>query len=200
MKIYADQPARAFGQVVTDLLLVAWVLLWVAVGRGVHQVVSALAAPGRTLEAAGTSLEEDFASAGERMADVPVVGDDLQAPFIHAQGAAAEITAAGVDLQDAVAAVAIVAALAVAVLPVVVGVAWWVHRRMAFIRQATAVDNLVRGGADLDLFALRALVRQPVTVLARLTDDPVGDWRRGTPETVRALARLELAEAGIVPR
>lgn len=200
MKIYADQPTRAFGQVVTDLVLVAWVLLWVAIGRGVHQVVSALAAPGRTLEAAGSSLEEDFASAGERMADVPVVGDDLRAPFDSARGAAAEITSAGVDLQDAVAAVAIVVALAVAALPVLLGLAWWLHRRLGFIRQASAVDRLVRGGADLDLFALRALVRQPVTVLARLVDDPVGDWRRGTPETVRALARLELAEAGIVPR
>jgi len=200
MKIYADQPARALRQVTTDLLLVGWVLLWVAVGRAVHEVVSRLAAPGRTLEAAGSSLEEDFATAGDRMADVPLVGEDLRAPFDSARGAAAEITAAGVDLQEAVAMTALVAALAVAVWPAVLGIVWWVRRRLAFIRQASAVDRLVRRGADLDLFALRALVRQPLPVLARLTDDPAGDWRRGSPDTVRALARLELAEAGVVPR
>lgn len=198
MKIYADQRLRALGQVLVDLALVGWVFLWVRIGVAVHDVVGRLAAPGRTLESAGSSLEAGLASAGEKMSGVPLVGDDLKAPFESAGGAAAQITVAGVGIQEAVATTALVLGIAVAAWPIVTGVVWWLRRRIAFIRQATAVDRLVRGGADLDLFALRALARQSLPELARVSADPAGDWRRGDQVTVRALARLELAEAGVV--
>ena len=51
--------------------------------------------------------------------------------------------------------------------------------------------------ADLDLFALRALARQPLHVLARISDDPAGAWRARDPEVVLALGSLELREAGL---
>ena len=52
---------------------------------------------------------------------------------------------------------------------------------------------------DLDLFALRALARQPMHRLAKISDDPAGAWRRGDPEVVRRLAVLELREVGLKP-
>ena len=54
--------------------------------------------------------------------------------------------------------------------------------------------------ADLDLFALRALARQPMHVLARVHDDPAGAWRASDPDVIAALADLELRECGLRPR
>lgn len=197
MKLYADQPARRARQLTGDLLVVGWVTAWVLVGRLVHTTVSRLAAPGRTLETAGTSLEDGLTSAGGSLADVPLVGDTLQAPFVAAGGAAGSIADAGLALQQGVGRAALVTALAVAAWPIVLVVAAWLWARIAFARRAGTVRALLAGGADLELFALRALVRQPLRTLAAVSADPAGDWRRQDPRTVRALAVLELDAAGV---
>jgi hypothetical protein len=57
----------------------------------------------------------------------------------------------------------------------------------------------VDADADLDLFALRAMANQPLHVLARISSDPAGDWRRRDPAVVRALAAVELRSAGLRP-
>lgn len=199
MKLYADLPAKRTGQIVTDVLVVAWVVLWVQVARAVHEVVSRLAAPGRTLEQAGTNLEDGLGDVGESMSRVPLVGDDLRAPFDAAGGAAGSITQAGIDLQVVVAQVATVAAVWTAAWPIAFVVAIWLLRRIRFARRAGAARTLVAAGADLDLFALRALTRLPLTTLAAVSADPAGDWRRGDPAVVRHLASLELRSVGLRP-
>jgi hypothetical protein len=197
MKPYADQPARRFRQILGDLLLVTWVILWVRVGRAVHDVVGELAAPGRALESAGTSLGSGMTTVSERISDVPVVGDDLTGPFETAGDGASSIADAGVDIQDGVARTAIIVAVAVAGWPIVVAVLLWLWRRLRFARTAGAAAALSSSATGLDLFALRALAQQPLAALARIGDDPAGDWRRGDRETIRALARLELDAVGV---
>ena len=197
MKLYADQPARRLRQIVADLLVLAWVVGWVVIGRTVHEVVSRLAAPGEALESAGTSLEGGMTAAGEQMAKVPLVGGGIRAPFDAAGDAAASITAAGTELQDAVAQAATVAALAVAAWPIVVVLLVWLLVRIRFAGRARAAQRLVGGGAGLELFALRALAHQPLTALAAVSADPAGDWRRRDPDVVGALADLELRAVGL---
>ena len=41
--------------------------------------------------------------------------------------------------------------------------------------------------------------RQPLHRIARISDDPVGDWRAGDPEVIGALAALELRDTGLAP-
>ena len=199
MKPYADLPAKRTRQIVGDVLVLAWVILWVQIGRTVHDLISRLAAPGRSLEQAGTNLENGLGDVGESMSRVPLVGDDLQAPFDAAGGAAGSITQAGIDLQAVVAQVATVAAIWVAAWPIAFVVAIWLFRRIRFARRAGAARTLVAAGADLDLFALRALARLPLTALATVSADPAGDWRRGDPAVVRRLASLELRSVGLKP-
>ena len=177
-KPYADLSAKRTRQIVADVLVLAWVVLWVQIGRSVHEVISRLAAPGRSLEQAGTNLENGLGDVGESMSRVPLVGDDLQA---------------------VVAQVATVAAIWVAAWPIAFVVAIWLFRRIRFARRAGAARTLVAAGADLDLFALRALARLPLTALATVSADPAGDWRRGDPAVVRRLASLELRSVGLKP-
>jgi hypothetical protein len=72
--------------------------------------------------------------------------------------------------------------------------------RLRFIREATAGLKFIDSADDLDLFALRALTNQPMRVLAKVSGDPAGDWRRRDPAVVRRLAELELKDVGLKPR
>ena len=75
----------------------------------------------------------------------------------------------------------------------------WAVLRGRFIRRATAAQRFIDEAADLDLFALRAMARQPMSRLARVCDDPAGAWRRSDQEMIRALAVLELRDSGLRP-
>ncbi|WP_315095186.1 hypothetical protein [uncultured Cellulomonas sp.] len=197
MTLYAQTPARRARQLVGDLLVVVWVVLWVRAGQWVHEVVGRLAAPGRTLENAGSSLSESLASAGDTVARVPLVGDNARAPFTAAGGAADSIARAGVQVQEGANQLAVLLGLTIAAVPILLVVAVWLLSRIRFVRRAGAARRILDSAADLDLFALRALATQPVRALARVSDDPANAWRRGEPDVVRALASLELRALGL---
>ncbi|MBO3089793.1 hypothetical protein [Cellulomonas dongxiuzhuiae] len=197
MTLYAQTPWRRSRQIVGDLFVVAWVVLWVRLGLWVHEVVGRLGAPGRTLEDAGSSLSESLASAGDAVGRVPLVGDDARGPFTAAGGAADSIARAGVEVQQGASQLALLLGLLIAAVPVVLVVGLWLLLRVRFVRRSRAAGHILDSAADLDLFALRALATQPVRALARVSDDPAQAWRRGDPETVRALAALELGSLGL---
>ncbi|GEK20485.1 hypothetical protein [Cellulomonas xylanilytica] len=197
MILYAQTPWRRTVQVVADLLVIGWVVLWVRAGQWVHEVVGRLAAPGRTLEAAGSSLSDSLDSAGDTVARVPLVGDDVRAPFTAAGGAADSIADAGVEVQEGAHQIALLLGLTISAIPILLVVAVWLITRARFVSRARAATRILDSAADLDLFALRALASQPVRALARVSDDPADAWRRRDPEVVRALAALELHALGL---
>jgi hypothetical protein len=86
----------------------------------------------------------------------------------------------------------------VAAIPVLIVVAVYLPLRWRFVRRATAGRRFVDSSEDLDLFAMRALARQPLHRLAAVSDDPAGAWRRRDAEVVGRLADLELRESGLV--
>lgn len=197
MPLYADAPARRLRQVLGDVLVLAWVAGWVAVGRAVHAAVLRLAGPGRTLEDAGRSLEGGLRDAAERLGAAPLVGDDLRAPLDAAGDAAAGLAAAGVDAQTAVGRAAMLTALAVAAWPALLGAAAWGLHRWRWARRAAAVRTLLAREDGPDLLALRALAHAPLRRLAAVGPDPVAGWRRRDPGTVRALAEVSLHDVGV---
>jgi hypothetical protein len=197
MKLYADSPARRSRQLLGDLLLVGWVYLWVQVSLVVRDATLALARPGREMSAAGSGLADQLRSAGQTVGDVPFVGDEVRAPFEGAGGAAERMAAAGQAQVAAVETLAFWLALAVAAIPVLSGLVVDVPLRWRFVRAATAGRRFVDSTDDLDVFALRAMVRQPLHRLARVSHDPAGAWRRGDRAVVRELAALELRDSGL---
>ena len=77
--------------------------------------------------------------------------------------------------------------LAIALLAVV-----WLPFRIRFAVRATAARRYLDAADDVDLFALRALARQPLRQLVAIDPSPTLAWRRGDVEVIRALAGLEL--------
>lgn len=199
MKIYADLPARRTLQVVADLLVLAWILVWARVGIAVHGSTMELAEPGRQLEGAGSGMREKLQTAGDNVAGLPVLGDRVADPFREVSGAGTSIEGAGTDLVTAVERLATTLGWVTALTPILLVGAIWLALRLRFARRATSAQRHVDAADDLDLFALRAMTNQPLSRLAAISPDPAGAWRRGDPAVIRELAVLELADCGIRP-
>ena len=199
MKLYADLPGRRATQVVSDLFTAGWVIACTYAGRVVHDSIATLRTPAAGLTDAGSQLQSGMNSAGDQMATVPLVGEQLQGPFREAARTGVTLAQAGTDLGSAVDRLALALGIAAAVIPIVVWVLAWLPVRWRFVRRASAAQRFLDGPADLDLFALRALARQPMHRLARICDDPAGAWRAADPAVVHELAVLELRDCGLRP-
>ena len=197
MTWYSEIPARRTRQIAGDIWLIAWSALWIWAAVRLYDLVMNLAAPGLAVSSSATDLASRFDDAGAAVGQVPLIGDALQSPFDGMGGAAIAIADAGQASADAVSLLARFLAIALAVLGIASWAMVWVPIRLAFIRRATAARRFLDSTEDLDLFALRAMARQPLHLLARISDDPAGAWRRGDREVISALASLELRAEGL---
>jgi hypothetical protein len=200
VKIYADRYPTFLRQVVVDLFVVAWVYAWVRVSLWLHDLVEKLAVPGQKLEGAGTGLADNLADAGSKVGRVPLVGDELTAPFEKAAAAARSLAEAGRDQQEIVGHLALALALLTVAFPLALVVFGWLPLRIRWIRRASAGAALRTAPAGRDLLALRALATQPLRRLAAVGPDVAEAWRRSDQSTVDALAALELRSIGLRPR
>ena len=199
MKLYADLPSTRVRQVVTDLAAVAWVYLWIRLGIWLDHLVGRLAAPGRTVERAGTGLADNLAGAGSRIDRVPGVGGTLAKPFNQAADAARALAGAGREQQQVVHDLALALAVALVAVPLGLVVFGWLPLRLRWMRRSGAAAALRAAPAGRDLLALRALATQPLRRLAALDPEIAAAWRRGDPEAVDALAALQLRRLGLRP-
>ena len=197
MKLYSDVGTQRFGQVVGDLMLVAWIWLCVELGQLVFKVTNALGTPGRKAAEAGDGLAGDLRRLSEPIGKVPAVGDQLRSPIDGAAGAAGRMAQAGRDQAHAVEQLAYVLAGVTIGLPILFALLIWLPRRIRFSRRASAAQRFIDSAADLDLFALRAMANQPMHKLAKISDDPVTAWREGDTAVITQLADLELRSTGL---
>lgn len=194
MSWYAQTPALRNRQLLRDVAVAVWVLVWLAIGVAVHDAVDQLAAPGRALQSAGEQLAGGLSGAATSAGDVPLLGDDLGDPLDAAASAGEALATAGAAQQNAVQLLAVVMALVLAGLPIAWALQRWLPPRLAFAREHRAAVDLRE---DVELWALRAAMHRPLDELATLGPDPVGRWRRGEPGAAEALAALEQRSAGL---
>ena len=179
MPLYAPSPALRGRQLAADVGLLAWLVLWVLVARTVHGAVLALAEPGRAVEDLGAALAGSMSSAAQAAEDVPVVGDELAAPFEALGSAGGSVGGAGQAAQDAVGTLATVLAVVLVVLPGGWLLLRWLAWRLGWARAAGAA---------------RRLATAPLGRLAALPPGTADAWRAGDPAATRALAAVELAD------
>jgi hypothetical protein len=197
MKIYADTPVRRTTQLLADVLFVLWLFGWIWIGHTVHDGTERLAGIGRQTDSSASQLASGLSNAGDSLRGLPVVGDGVAAPFDQMSTASTGLAQAGRDQVTAVNRLALVLGLSIATIPILTVAVFFLPVRWRFAREATAGAQFIDANEDLDLFALRALARQPMHVLAKVSDDPAGAWRERDPEVVSALARLELRDCGL---
>ena len=197
---YATTPSRLLGQLISDIVVAVWTLIWVSVGTAVHSAVSTIADVGRQVETGANGVADNLDTAGDRTDDVPLVGNALATPLRAASEAALDIAGAGQNLESTASWLAWVLALAVAAPPILFVAMPWVFMRVRFARRKWRAITLARTPAGEQLLALRALANRPLGQLAAIHDDPVGAWRSHDVEAIRGLAELELRAAGIARR
>jgi hypothetical protein len=197
VKLYAETAGLRARQLLGDLATLAWTVAWVAAGLALYRLVERLAVPGARVEQAGSDFAGDVAVIQERIGRVPVVGDQLQGPFGRLAGTGRTLAEAGATQQEVVHQLALWLGVVVAAVPVVALLLVWLPRRVAWAREAGAASRLRMDGADLELFAIRAVANRPLRELRRVSADPAGALRAGEHE---ALADLELRALGLRAR
>jgi hypothetical protein len=197
VKLYAETAGLRARQLLGDLAVLAWTAAWVAAGVALYRLVEKLAVPGARVEQAGGSFADDVAEIQQKVGRLPVVGGELQDPFGRLAGVGRTLAAAGVTQQEVVHQLALWLGVVVAVVPIVALLLVWLPRRVVWAREAGAASRLRMDGADLELFAIRAVANRPLRDLHRVTPDPAGDLRAGE---YQALADLELRALGLRAR
>jgi hypothetical protein len=194
VKLYAETSRLRVRQILGDLAVVAWTAAWVWAGVSLYRLVEKLAVPGARLEQAGGGFAGDVAEIQQKVGRVPVVGNELQGPFGRLAGVGQTLADAGATQQQIVHQLSLWLGILVTAVPVVTLLLTWLPRRVAWAREAGAASRLRLAGADLELFALRAVANRPLRQLHRVTPDPAGALRAGEYE---ALADLELRALGL---
>ena len=194
MKLYAETAGLRVRQLLGDLGVLTWTALWVAAGLSLYRLVGKLAVPGARIERAGGDFAGDVAEIQQQVGRVPVVGDELQDPFGRLAGVGRTLADAGATQQEVVHQLALWLGDVVAAVPILALLLVWLPRRVTWVREAGAASRLRLDGADLELFAVRAVANRSLRQLYRVTPDPAGDLRAGAFE---ALADLELRALGL---
>jgi len=197
MHPYAQHPAVRLRQVAADVGMLAWVVVWVLVARAVHAAVLVLAEPGRAVEDLGRSVAGNMNSAADAAEGVPLVGDELAAPFGSLADASGAVSGAGRSAQDAVSTLAMLLAVVLVLLPVGWLMLRWLPARLRYAREAGAARRLLTGTPELEILAARALATAPLPRLAALPAGTGARWRAGDPAAVRTLAELEAGRLGL---
>lgn len=196
---YATTPVRLVMQLVSDVVVVFWTVVWVLIGIAVHDAVATIAEVGRRVESGATGVAGNLDSAGSTADRLPLVGDALSKPLTAAGEAARDIAGAGHTLDTTATWLAVLLALAVAVPPILAIAMPWLFLRLRFFLRKWSTVALAATPAGVQLLALRALANRPLRRLALVNADPVGAWRRDDVTAIHGLAALELRAAGIAP-
>jgi hypothetical protein len=199
MKFYADTPTRRARQLLADAFVILWVGFWVYAGRQVHDLVTTLRSPADSITSAGQSVNDALTGAGQQAQQIPFVGEQLRTWLTQAAGSGTTLEQAGTSMGETIDQLGLGLGLATALAPISIVLAVWLYVRIGFVRNARQSQRFIDAGEDLDLFALRAMARQPMRSLAKVTDDPAGAWRRQDREVIHQLALLELRDQGLRP-
>ncbi|HTL41788.1 MAG TPA: hypothetical protein VL294_09965 [Pseudolysinimonas sp.] len=197
MKVYSDYSSRRTSQIIGDVVAVGLIAVFAWCGALVYGAIAVLAAFGKTIEDAGDGFEQTMADAGDTLGGVPLIGGGIRQPFDAASGAGSLLAQAGQAQQDVVMTAATIVGIVVAALPILLVLWIWLRRRLKWSRRATEARDLAKLQDGQDLLALRALINADFRELHEIDPEPLQAWRRGEKRAVRALANLELREAGV---
>jgi hypothetical protein len=196
---YAQTSLRRTRQILADVVVVAWVLVWVLVARAVHASVSALAGPAVPMRSAGDALSARMLDVADRVGGVPVVGDQLRAPFAGTATVGTDLGTAATRLESSVDRAALWLSLLTCATPILLVLGLYAVARWRGVRAMNASARYRDDPNAHALLALRALATAPSRDLVAIGPDPLQAWQRGDPDVVRALSALELRRSGLKP-
>ena len=191
------RPVRRAVHLVGDVVLLMWAGLWLVVASVVRATNNALASPAVALGQGTAAMAERMDDAAETLGEVAFVGEQLATPFRPIADSLRDISGQTAGQVGAVEQAALVVAVVVWLVPTLTLAIVYLPARIRRARESAAARAFIDDHADLDLFALRAMAKAPMTQLARISDDPVAAWRGSDEAIIQKLANLELRRVGI---
>lgn len=190
---YAEISRIRHRQVVWDIAVMAWAVLWVILGVHLHGLVTVLAVPGEALSDAGTSMASGADRVAGALADTPLVGGEIAAPFTALGDAGEDLAGVGARSREAAHRLALWLSVVVAVVAIAAVTVPYAAARLRWSRRATAAARLRSDPGAARLLALRAVVSRPLHELLAISADPLRD----VEERPEPLAALELRDLGL---
>lgn len=176
------------------MVVIAWVVIWLALGVKVAQEVDGLKELSGTVRTTGSAVEEAGRTL-ESLDALPIVGSRLADPAREIQDAGRSIVRSGRAGRESIEDLSTLLGLSVALIPSVPVLAFYLPERLRRRRERFALSRLLdRAGADPELqrfLADRALRSLPLDELAKLGPAP---WRTSQDD----LARAELRRHGLL--
>lgn len=198
MRLYPDAPARRTATIAADVALVLALLLFAWLGLKVHDGVDELAALGRGVQDAGSSVQSGFSAAADAVKDVPVIGGTLEGGLRDAgKGSGGKIVEAGRDGERGVHRLANLLGLLTWLIPSGLLLSRVLPPRVAQIRRLSSAARALADPEDPGrrrLIAMRAAFSLPYGQLLRHTRDPIGDLQA---ERYDALVSAALDDVGL---
>ncbi|HVE76159.1 MAG TPA: hypothetical protein VND22_05280 [Actinomycetota bacterium] len=193
-KIYAETPVLRTRQLVLDVGSAAWTALWIYAGLKIYELIERLTGPADSISRAGADIRQGLTSAGERVSQIPVVGESLQGSLQSAAGAGQFMQEAGAAQSENFHALALLLGISIGVIPVFLLLLRYLPGRISWVREASAAARYRVAEPSLELFAFRAITNLPLYELEKVSSDPMSDIREGRH---RAIAELELTRLGL---
>ena len=201
IKLWSELPLERSKEQVADVATLAWVLFWGSIVWKLFDFLASFAEGGRLIRTGGQTMVQSGRDLGATLADVPLVGGQLQDT---ARDAFADVgrplSEFGTEVEQFILAVA----AAVAIILALVTIAPWLSRYLPWrwrrVRRVRAAHRAIRRAPDAGepgierILAMRAVTRLDYSTLLEYSPDPLGDWARGRHDR---LARAELASVGL---
>ncbi|EPR76052.1 putative CONSERVED TRANSMEMBRANE PROTEIN [Leifsonia rubra CMS 76R] len=197
MQLYADYAPRRARQVTGDIVALVFIVVWIALGVWVYQLIAAFQQLGIQMQEAGAGFRSTMVELGDTLGSVPLIGTGIRVPFDGASDAGAALETAGQSQQATVLAAATAVGVIISVVPIALILLLWLLPRIRFAQRATEAKNLLSTPGGTDLLALRALSSQKLSVLSKISPEVASQWRAGDRATAARLAQLQLRSLGV---
>lgn len=194
MKVYAERPVRVLGQLLGDVLLIAWVGAWIWFGLEVHDRLNALQRPTAQVGQVGKGLADSLAETSDQIRSLQFVGDALAAPFDAIINGSRQLVDASTNTRAAIGGVADISVWLAALFPVLFAVLLWAVVRVRWMRHATSAAKLRASGMGDGLLAAQALTTARMDRLVEYVGpgNPLDD-----PYSRKRLAAYQLRRLGL---
>jgi hypothetical protein len=197
MRLYAKPSLLLTKQILADVGIVLWVMVWIWAAQQVKWLVEQLAAPAHQTLTTARDLSSGLGTAAANVAELPVVGEGLRAPFDEMSTQLDTVAASAKQTIEQVNLAAMILAVVVFAIPVAYYLFKWLPFRVGFMAQSRHAVKLLRGPHAMEFFALRALANAPLGELRKISADPMKGWLDNDAAVIRKLAAVELGADGI---
>jgi len=182
---------------VIDVILVLWVVAWIAIGLAVARDVRNLTALSDTVVRAGTAVGET-GRALRALQGLPFVGERIGRVAGQVDAAAAQAVRSGRESRDSVQSLSVLLGFSVGVIPTLPILAMYVPFRISRAREVRAIRKAAARAQGDPMFeeylAHRAVENLPYHRLREITPNPWRDLEEGRHSV---LADAELDRLGL---